>query len=396
MLDLLQGLQRQRKQNLYRTRRILTSAQGVEVVVDGKTSISFCSNDYLGLANDTRIKDAMRAGIASYGVGAGASHLVSGHFEAHHELELALAKFVGAPRALLFSTGYMANLSVVSALLARRDHVFADRLSHASLLDAAQVTQAQLRRYRHLDQSHLESLLRQCDKERMIVTDGVFSMDGDCADIGALLKLAKHHHARLLVDDAHGIGVLGERGRGSFAAQGVMLQSPAILLGTLGKAFGTFGAFVAGEEELIETLIQSARPYIYTTALPPAVAVATRASLDIVCEEQWRRDELFDRVRQFRTGAAQLGLSLLPSHTPIQAIVLGDAQAALAASTYLSAREILVPAIRPPTVPKGSARLRITFSALHTSAHVERLLCALDEWQRAEPDQAAKAALPQV
>jgi 8-amino-7-oxononanoate synthase len=370
-------LQRLRAQHLYRTRRVLESPQGVEVRVDGETLLSFCSNDYLGLANDARVKAALQNGVGRYGAGSGASHLVTGHSVAHHALEEELAAFVGAERALLFSTGYMANLGVVSALLDRHGTVFEDKLNHASLIDAARLSGARVQRYAHGDLTRLETLLGAAEGEKLILTDGVFSMDGDVADVARLAALAQRHAAWLLVDDAHGLGVLGVHGRGTLEHFGLRPQAPVILLGTLGKAFGTFGAFIAGDTELIEYLIQQARTYVYTTALPPAVAEATRASLRIVQAEGWRREALNARIAQFRTGAAQLGLKLLDSPTPIQALILGEAQAAVAASDALRARGILVAAIRPPTVPAGSARLRVTFSAQHSAQHVERLLEAL-------------------
>jgi len=408
-LRLREALQHLRAQHLYRARRVLESPQGAEVRLDGETLLSFCSNDYLGLANDARVIAAFRSGAERYGVGSGASHLVTGHSVAHHALEEELAAFVGSGRALLFSTGYMANLGVVSALLDRHDTVFEDKLNHASLIDAARLSGAQVKRYAHGDLARLEALLGaakgddsrdgrgsspgmgEVDRagskrsraspganvERLILTDGVFSMDGDVADVARLATLAQQHAAWLLVDDAHGLGVLGAQGRGTLAHFGLQPQAPLILLGTLGKAFGTFGAFIAGDEDLVEYLIQRARPYIYTTALPPAVAEATRASLRIVQDEDWRRDVLSARIAQFRAGAAQLGFKLLDSPTPIQALILGDAQSAVAASEALRARGILVPAIRPPTVPAGSARLRITFCAQHSAQQVERLLEAL-------------------
>ena len=372
-------MQRLRAQHLYRIRRVLESPQGVEVRVDGENLLAFCSNDYLGLANDARVTAAFQNGAQRHGVGSGASHLVTGHSVAHHALEEELAAFVGAERVLLFSTGYMANLGVVSALLDRHATVFEDKLNHASLIDAARLSGARVQRYAHGDLTKLATQLDAKEGDGLILTDGVFSMDGDVADVARLATLAQRYAAWLLVDDAHGLGVLGAHGRGTLERFGLRPQTPLILLGTLGKAFGTFGAFIAGDEDLVEYLIQRARPYIYTTALPPAVAEATRASLHIVREEGWRRDVLNARIAQFRAGAAQLGLTLLDSPTPIQALILGEAQAAVAASEALRARGILVPAIRPPTVPAGSARLRITFSAQHSAQQVERLLAALAE-----------------
>jgi len=371
------ALQRLRAQYLYRSRRVLESPQGVEVCVESEILLSFCSNDYLGLANDARVIDALQNGARRYGAGSGASHLVTGHSVAHHALEEELAAFVGAERALLFSTGYMANLGVATALLDRHGTVFEDKLNHASLIDAARLSGAQVKRYAHGDLARLAAQLAVAEGDKLMLTDGVFSMDGDVADVARLTTLARQHAAWLLVDDAHGLGVLGQHGRGTLEHFGLRPQAPLILLGTLGKAFGSFGAFIAGDADLIEYLIQRARPYIYTTALPPAVAEAARASLRIVQDEAWRRDVLDARIAQFRAGAAHLDFKLLDSPTPIQALILGEAQAAVAASDALRARGILVPAIRPPTVPAGSARLRVTFSAQHSAQHVDRLLEAL-------------------
>lgn len=380
MRPLHEQLERRRAGHLYRRRIVLDSPQGVEVRADGETLLAFCSNDYLGLANDARVVAALQDGARRYGAGAGASHLVSGHFGAHHALEEELAEFVGSERALLFSTGYMANLGVVSALTDRHGVLFEDRRNHASLLDAARLARAEMRRYPHADAGRLaEMLAAEKAPPGLIATDAVFSMDGDLAPLGALLGLARRHGARLLADDAHGLGVLGEGGRGTFERLGVRLEPPAILVGTLGKAFGVFGAFVAAEEALIETLIQQARTYLYTTALPPALAEALRASLKIVRAEPWRRTHLRGLVARFRRGARELGLALCDSETPIQPVVIGAPQAALAASERLRRRGILVPAIRPPTVPAHTSRLRITFSAAHSESHVDRLLAALAE-----------------
>jgi len=372
-------LARRRAAQLYRRREILDGPQGVELRVGGETLLSFCSNDYLGLANHPAVVAAFQAGAARYGVGAGASHLLGGHSAAHHALEEELAAFVGSARALLFSTGYMANLGVVTALTDRRATLFEDKLNHASLIDAARLSQATVKRFPHADSVRLEALLTQVDAGRLIVSDGVFSMDGDIAPLPALIALANKYDATLLIDDAHGLGVLGEGGRGTFEHYGIAPRAPAILMGTLGKAFGSFGAFVAGSEDLIEFLIQQARTYIYTTALPPAVAEAARASLHLIQAEPWRRQHLQTLVDRFRAGAADIGLRLAPSITPIQPVILGESEQALAASRWLRAHGILIPAIRPPTVPAHGARLRITFSAAHTVGHVDRLLEALAE-----------------
>ncbi len=375
MENLAAALSERQQQQLYRMRRTLESPQDVVVRVDGREYLSFCSNDYLGLANDPRLIAALREGAERFGVGSGAAHLVTGHSYAHQSLEEALAEFVGRPRALLFSTGYMANLGVVSAMVGRGDTVYEDRLNHASLIDAALLSGARLIRYAHRNTGSLgKKMARVPAGRRLIASDGVFSMDGDCAPIAELVALAERADAWLLVDDAHGFGVLGRQGRGWSADQ--LAESPdnSILMATFGKALGTFGAFVAGSEELIETLIQRARTYIFTTAPPPALAWATRTALRLLREADGAREHLRARIRQFRSGAADLGLALMPSTTPIQPLLVGEAGAALALSEALLEKGILVTAIRPPTVPKGAARLRITLSARHAQSHVDRLL----------------------
>ncbi len=378
MWDLAPELVRRREASLYRRRRVVGSPQGPELLLDGQPRLSFCSNDYLGLANHPEVIAALQRAAAEYGVGSGAAHLVSGHSLHHHALEEELAAFVARPRALLFSTGYMANLGVISALLGRADTLFEDRLNHASLYDGALLSRARLRRYPHADSARLASELAVVATGRVLIaTDGVFSMDGDLAPLPELARLARERGAWLMVDDAHGLGVLGPEGRGSLAAAGLGVGEVAVLVGTLGKAFGTFGAFVAGGEDLIETLIQEARSYLYTTAPPPAVAAATRVSLAIARRESWRREHLFGLIGRLRRGAAQLGLPLLASETPIQPLLAGTAERALAWSQALEREGILVSAIRPPTVPAGSARLRITLSAAHSEAQVDRLLEAL-------------------
>jgi 8-amino-7-oxononanoate synthase len=372
-----------RLNQLYRQRQVVQGGQGVEVRINGRTLLSFCSNDYLDLAHHPEVVAAFIEGARRHGVGAGASHLITGHHAAHHALEEELADFAGTQRALLFSTGYMANLGVSSALMQRHGSVFEDKLNHASLIDAARLCGARVRRYAHGDTDRLTALLAAARSEKLILSDGVFSMDGDVAPLPALLDAARTQGAWLLLDDAHGLGVLGAHGRGTFEHFALPVASPAILMGTLGKALGTFGAFVAGSEDLIETLIQHARTYIYTTALPPAVAEATRASLRVLRADDGRRAALHARIRQFRDGARQLGLNLPASETAIQPVILGTPGLALAASEALRARDILVSAIRPPTVPRDTARLRITLSAGHTPRQVERLLDALAQLPRA-------------
>ena len=368
---------------LYRRRLVTETPQSIWLQVGSERLLSFCSNDYLGLANHPQVVAALQAGAEQYGVGAGASHLITGHSRVHEALEAELADFVGSERALLFSTGYMANLGVVSALARRHMPIFEDRLNHASLIDAVRLTRARSRRYPHGDVEQLQRLLADSARESLIVTDAVFSMDGDLASLPALHALAQRHGSWLLADDAHGFGVLGDVGRGSLEFVGLRPAGRLLLMGTLGKALGTFGAFVAGDADLIEFLVQRARTYTYTTALPPAIAAATRVSLQLIRAEPWRRAHLAALVTRFRAGAAQMGLKLTASTTPIQPLIIGDTAAAVTAAAHLRAAGILVPAIRPPTVPSGSARLRVTFSAAHEATHVDRLLRALSEACRA-------------
>lgn len=375
---LREELEQRRAQQLYRSRRVVESAQGPEVTVGGRTLLSFCSNDYLGLAGDPRVARALRDGASKYGTGSGAAHLVSGHSRAHHALEEELADFVGRSRALLFSTGYMANVGAITALAEQGDTVFEDRLNHASLLDGALQSRARLARYLHADVDSLRKRLKASSARRkLIATDGVFSMDGDIAPAPGLADAAAAAGAWLMLDDAHGLGVVGPDGRGTAAMFELDEAALPILVGTLGKAVGTFGAFVAGSDGLVETLIQKARSYIYTTALPPAVAEATRTSLKLVREEEWRRERLQALIGRFRAGARELDLELMPSDTPIQPLLVGSSEKALRWSALLERRGILISAIRPPTVPDGSARLRITLSAVHTEEQVDRLVDAL-------------------
>ena len=377
--DLASRLAARRAEHLYRQRPLLETPQQPEVLVDGERLLAFSSNDYLGLANHPEVVQAMRDGAAKWGVGGGASHLVIGHSTPHHELEEALAAFTGRPRALLFSTGYMANLAAVTALVGQGDTVLEDRLNHASLLDAGLLSGARFSRYLHNDADSLAGRLEKAVGNTLVVTDGVFSMDGDLADLPAICAAARQRNAWVVVDDAHGFGPLGATGGGIVEHFGLGIDEVPVLVGTLGKAFGTAGAFVAGSEELIETLIQFARPYIYTTSQPPAIACATLKSLELLQNEHWRREHLNRLIGRFRQGAAELGLSLVHSPTPIQPIMVGSSERALKLSALLRERGILVGAIRPPTVPAGSARLRVTFSAAHSESQVERLLDALAE-----------------
>ncbi|HDS1790306.1 8-amino-7-oxononanoate synthase [Pseudomonas putida] len=377
--DLAARLAERRAADLYRQRPLLESPQGPEVVVDGQRLLAFCSNDYLGLANHPEVITAWQAGAERWGVGGGASHLVVGHSTPHHQVEEALAELTGRPRALLFSTGYMANLGAITALVGQGDTVLQDRLNHASLLDGGLLSGARFNRYLHNDPASLASRLDKAVGNTLVVTDGVFSMDGDLADLPALADVARARGAWLMVDDAHGLGTLGTQGGGIVEHFGLGVDDVPVLIGTLGKACGTAGAFVAGSEALIEALVQFARPYIYTTSQPPALACATLKSLELLRRETWRREHLAALIRQFREGAQQMGLQLMDSPTPIQPIVIGDSAQALRLSRLLRERGLLVTAIRPPTVPAGSARLRVTLSAAHSEAQVQLLLNALAE-----------------
>lgn len=380
--DLSTELQSRRDQGLYRQCRVVDGKQSVELMVDGEKMLAFCSNDYLGLAADPRLAEAATQAIKNAGVGAGAAHLISGHMRAHHDAELALADWLGYECVLLFSTGYMANLGVIASLMSANDCVIQDKWNHASLIDAAKLSGAQLKRYQHADMASLERQLTTGAERKLIATDSVFSMDGDVAPLTQMVALSQQYAAPIMVDEAHGIGVLGEQGRGAAHAVGLNANDVPILMGTLGKAFGVAGAFVAASRDVIEMLIQSARSYIYTTAMPAAMASTVQASLEIVREEQWRRDHLQALVKQFRDGVQSLGLSLMPSNTPIQPVVLCDAHRALAWSQRLRELGLWVPAIRPPTVPRDTARLRFTFSAAHSAAHVDRALESLAICQR--------------
>lgn len=378
------ALAERRKAGALRRRPILDSPPGREIVIDGRRLLSFASNDYLGLASDTRVADAFRAGIERWGSGSGAAHLISGHSRAHHELEAALAEFTGREAALLFSTGYMANLGVLQALCQRGDLILQDRLNHASLIDGALLSGARLQRYAHADCSDLERRLAAAgERPLLIASDGVFSMDGDIAPVARLAALAREYDAWLMIDDAHGLGVLGPEGRGSTA--GLPPDAVPILMGTLGKAFGTAGAFVAGSRELIDYLVNFARSSIYTTAMPPALAEATLAALRMARQDASRRERLNDLIRRFRKGAAELGLPLMDSPTPIQPLLAGSNERALALAVALREQGIHAVAVRPPTVPEGSARLRLTFSAAHEPGDVDRLLEALETVWRGLP-----------
>ena len=379
--ELTAALAERKAAGRYRQNRLRVGEQGVHIHLADKTVLSFCSNDYLGLAAHPDIKQAFKDAVDKEGVGSGAAHLLTGHSYYHQALEEKLADFTGQQRVLLFSTGYMANLGVIDGLLSRGDSVIQDKWNHASLLDGGRLTDADQLRYPHADMSLLHKRLHNATtaKHRLIVSDGVFSMDGDIAPLPEIMALSEQHRAAVLIDDAHGFGVIGEGGRGTVSHYQIAADKAPIVVGTLGKAIGTGGAFVAADELVIETLIQQARSYVYTTAQPPAIAAATLASLELVETEQWRRDKLQQLIQQFRQGAEQLGLKLMPSMTPIQPVIIGDDKQALDIGAKLEKQGILVGVIRPPTVPKNTARLRITFSAAHTEQDVERLLVALEQ-----------------
>ena len=376
-------LEERRAAGLYRQCLTLESAQGPQVRLDGREYLNFCSNDYLGLASHPKVIESLRAAASRWGVGSGAAHLVCGHSAPHRALEEALAEFTGRPRALLFSSGYAANTGILQALLQTGDTVLQDRLNHASLLDGGLHSGARLRRFAHNDCADLARKLGQAAGPALVAVDGVFSMDGDSAPLAEIASICGKHQAWLMVDDAHGFGLSGRDGAGSVAAAGLGVGEVPVLMATLGKALGTSGAFVAGSELLVEALIQTTRNYIYTTAMPPALAAASLTALGLLREEAWRREQLAARVAAFRRGAAELGLPLMAAGSAIQPLLVGEPARSVELSQQLRDRGILVSAIRPPTVPAGTSRLRITLSATHSVEQVERLLATLAEiWPR--------------
>ena len=375
MIELLKAeLVERARAGLQRKRRLLQSPQDAHLQADGQHLLSFASNDYLGLANHPDLILALQNAAAEAGVGGGASHLITGHHQLHHDAEQALASFVGLPAGLLFSTGYMANMGVVAALLGRNDAIFADKLNHASLNDAAVLSRAELNRYAHQDLAQLEKMLATSAAPRkLVIVDAVFSMDGDIAPVPELLQLCEQYDAYLLLDDAHGFGVLGHQGRGILSH--FNMASPRIIyMATLGKAAGVAGAFVAGDETIIEYLIQSAKTYIYTTASPPALAAALVTAVDVMQKDEARHQHLRNLIAYFKENLSLKKWHLMPSDTAIQPIVVGSNEAALGLSEYLLELGILVPAIRPPTVPKNTARLRISLSAAHRLDDVKLLI----------------------
>jgi 8-amino-7-oxononanoate synthase len=369
-----------KKQQAFRHRRTLQGPQKTQVTVDGKQFISFCSNDYLGLANDPRVKQAAKDAIDKYGVGSGASQLISGYSDLHSKLETQLAEFFGFEKAVLFSSGYLANLGVLSTFSNSKTLILEDRLNHASLIDAAGLAKASLKRYRHCDITHANNILDKYGPESLLlVSDGVFSMEGAVAPLKDLVKLKNNYNGMLIIDDAHGIGVLGDAGKGSIEHSEVRPDDIDILVGTFGKAFGTSGAFVCGNKSAIEYLIQKARSLIYTTAPAPALAAASSKSLDIIISEPQRRARLHDNISYLRKQLKDSSLKLEDSISSIQSIILGGNEIALKFSQELERRGLLVVAIRPPTVPANTARLRITLSSEHTHDQLDKLSSALAE-----------------
>lgn len=375
---LQERLQAQQQANLYRTRQIFSSFGDNKAQINGKPYITFCSNDYLGLANHISVIEAFKKGAEKYGLGSSASYLVTGYRHAHRELEDAFSEFLQRDKAILFSTGYMANIGVIQALTRANDIIYEDKLNHASLIDAGLLANTKLKRYKHNDLLHLKALLlQQTTGHKLIVTDSVFSMDGDLAFLPDLSKLATNNSAWLMVDDAHGIGILGREGRGITEYFDLTQNDIPILVCPLGKAFGCFGAIVSGSRILIENLIQFSRTYVYTTAIPPAIAVAAKTSLEIIRDETWRREKLQSLINYFKEGTLQRNLNFELSYTPIQAFIVGNAANALQLSQQLFANGLLVTAIRPPTVPVNTARLRITLNCNHQKDQIDKLLDCL-------------------
>ena len=384
MKNLDKYLEELKRQHRYRAHRVTQGPQQVELQIDGKQVINFCSNDYLGFANHPALKQAMIDGVENYGAGSGSAHLINGHSEAHHRLEEELAAFTGYPRAILFSTGYMANIGICQALLEKNDYVFEDRLNHASLIDGGLISNARFQRYLHNDVNSLRTKLDKAvstdsEAERLVLTDGVFSMDGDIADLPEIASLCQKTDSWLMVDDAHGFGVVDETGRGSLQHFGLSHRDVPIYMATLGKAMGTAGAFIAGSESLIETIIQKARTYVYTTAMPAALAEATRCSLRLLQQEPEHLQRLKQNIEYFKSSSKQLGLPVTDSPTAIQPLIVGSDDKALRISQQLFDKGIMVSAIRPPTVPEGTSRLRITLSASHERDQIDQLLSKLND-----------------
>lgn len=376
--ELASALNLRKQDHLYRQRLVVDESTAAKLKIDGKSYVNFCSNDYLGLASDAKLKLALQQATEKYGVGSGASQLVCGYSQSHQQLELELADFLQRPRAVVFSSGFLANLGVISSLLSRNDSAYLDRLDHASIIDGVKFSGAKFERYAHKNVEDLERRLKKPNSGKsLVISDGVFSMDGDIAPVAQLTQLTKQHDALLMIDDAHGVGVLGKNARGCIELANTETQKVDILVGTFGKAFGTCGAFVSGKEEIIETIIQKSRTLIYTTALPAAITETTRASLKLIRTESWRRDKLNSNIEYFKRQSERNGINLSGSSTAIQPIIVGSSEASLALSEALKHAGLLVIAIRPPTVAKNGARLRITLSAAHDQNQIDLLVSTL-------------------
>jgi len=379
MSKITESLNRLKAKGLYRVLRTIESAQGAKVLIEGKELLLLCSNDYLGLANHPKVREAAKTAIDSYGFGSGASRLVSGSMNPHSMLEERLAEFKGTEAALLFNSGYAANTGIIPALAGREDMIFSDRLNHASIVDGCRLSMAEVRRYRHADAGHLEELLKARDSGgKLVITDAVFSMDGDMAPLPEMAALAKKYNSMLMIDDAHGMGVLGAGGRGTAEEMGLDPGDIDIHMGTLGKALGGFGAYVAGSRELIDYLINSARPFIYSTALPPSTAAAALAALDIVTGEPKRRERLKENADFMKNGLAGLGFDTGDTKTPIIPLMAGSAERACSMMEALLEEGIFAQAIRPPTVPEGRARIRVTVTSEHSMDDLEMALGAFE------------------
>lgn len=390
MRDFAAELEQRQEAGLYRVRRQMSGPHQPVLTADGESVLAFCSNDYLGLASHPDLVNAARSGLEEHGLGGAASHLICGHHSEHHRLEEKLAAFTRRSGALFFSTGYMANVGVITALAGKGDTIFSDELNHASIIDGCRLSGAGVRIYPHRDTATLAEQLAETEGHKLVVTDGVFSMDGDIAPLRELAALCRRHDALLVVDDAHGFGCVGPDGRGAVLEAGLGEDEVPLVVGTLGKAFGTSGAFVAGPPVLLDYLVQKARSYIYTTAMPPALATASCRSVELVETEEHRRYHLCRLINRFRSEAAAIGYNLMSSATPIQPIMIGDPHEAMRLSRELEQRGILVTAIRPPTVPQGESRLRVTLSASHTEEQLDQLLIALRE---CAPDGVAQRTL---
>jgi len=373
-------LEKIKKSGLYRELNIVESAQGTHLEIKGKTYLSFCSNNYLGLANNPLVIKAVKDAVGKYGWGAGASRLVSGNMRLHEVLEGEISKFKGKEASIVFPTGYMANIGTISSLVSKGDLVICDKLNHASIIDGCRLSGADFRVYPHCDMKKLENVLKKATKysRKLIVTDTVFSMDGDIAPLPDIVRIAHKYKAMVMADEAHGTGVFGKRG-GGVVEHFNLSKKIDIVMGTLSKAVGSLGGYVSGDEDLINFLRNKARPFMYTTALPPAVCAASIAGIKLIQKNPLLRKSLWNNVRYLKKELDLLNFNLNPSESPIISILIGDAKKAVNVSKLLYKRDILIPAIRPPTVPTRSSRLRMTVMSTHTRKDLERLLEVLSD-----------------